>query len=68
MDSDIPLPQQFKLGGPFRLGAYGSNEFSANNYILDNIGFLKCIGKMPAGENIYLGLWMENGGPHLFES
>jgi NTE family protein len=62
LQGDLPLPQQFKLGGLFRLGAYSSDEFRGDNYILDNIGFFKSIAKMPTGSNIYLGVWMENGG------
>jgi NTE family protein len=61
-NGDLPLPQQFKLGGPFRLGAYSFDEFHGDNYLLGGIGFLKGVGKMPSGKNIYLGVWMENGG------
>ncbi len=59
---DLPLPQQFKLGGLFRLGAYCSGELHGNNYLLGNIGFLKCISQTPTGKNVYFGVWMENGG------
>ncbi|HBF39070.1 MAG TPA: hypothetical protein DDW50_17350 [Firmicutes bacterium] len=59
---DLPLPQQFKLGGFFRLGAYYPDELSGSNYVFDNIGYLKCIGKLISGKNVYLGVWLENGG------
>jgi NTE family protein len=58
--SDPPLPQQFKLGGPFRLGAYHLDEFHGSNYLLNNLGYLKCIGKL-SGKNVYLGIWTEYG-------
>jgi NTE family protein len=59
--------QQFRLGGPFRLGCYNINELSGNNYLLENIGYLKFLGELPlTKKNIYLGLWYENGG--VFES
>jgi NTE family protein len=60
--NDIPLPQQFKLGGFFRLSAYGFDEFHGDNYVLGTIGFLKSVAKLPPNKNIYLGVWMEDGG------
>jgi NTE family protein len=60
--NDVPLPQQFKLGGFFKLSAYGYDEFHGDNYLLGTIGFLKCVAKLPPNKNIYLGVWMENGG------
>jgi NTE family protein len=60
--NDIPLPQQFKLGGFFRLSAYGLDEFHGDNYLLGTMGVLKCVAKLPPNNNIYLGIWMENGG------
>jgi NTE family protein len=58
-----PLPQQFKLGGPFQLSAYEVDEFQGDNYLLESIGYLKSLGKLPlTGDMIYLGIFAENGG------
>jgi NTE family protein len=57
---DMPLPQQYKLGGLFRMGAYGFDEFHGNNYFLSSVGFLKNL--TPLGSSIYLGVWVEHGG------
>lgn len=62
-----PWAQQFRLGGPFRLGCYNINELSGNNYLLENIGYLKSLGAFPmSSRDIYLGIWYENGG--VFEN
>ncbi len=62
-----PWAQQFRLGGPFRLGCYNINELSGSNYLLEDIGYLKFLGELPiSSRNFYLGLWYENGG--VFES
>ena len=64
---ELPLPQQFSLGGPFRMGTYKLDQFRGDNYLLTNIGFLKSLGKLPlSGKDYYLGLWWEQGG--VFES
>jgi outer membrane protein assembly factor BamA len=58
-----PWAQQFHLGGPFHLGSHNINELSGNNYLLLNIGYLKSLGEFPlTAKNIYLGLWLEDGG------
>ena len=57
---NMPLPQQYKLGGLFRMGAFGFDEFHGNNYFLSSVGILKNL--TPFGSNIYLGVWMEHGG------
>ncbi len=60
-DTDnIPLPQQYKLGGLFRMGAYGFDEFQGANYFFGSIGLLKNL--TPFDSNIYLGVWIEHGG------
>jgi NTE family protein len=64
---DPPLLQQFRLGGPFKLGTFNFDELRGNNYLLGNIGYLKSIGKFPlTGKNLYLGVWLEHGG--VFDS
>ena len=59
-----PLPtEQFALGGPFRLGAFGIGEQRGAHYLLATGGYLRRIGRMPdfLGGPIYVGAWMENG-------
>ena len=55
--------QQFTLGGPFRLGAYGRNEFRGKDYFLGSAGYLHRVGNLPQiiGGRIYLGGWYEGG-------
>jgi NTE family protein len=58
-----PLLQQYRLGGPFRLGTYNTDQFHGSNYLLGTIGFLKYLGQLPlTGKNVYLGFWVEHGG------
>jgi NTE family protein len=55
--------QQFTLGGPFRLSAYGQDEFRGNNYVLVAGGYLYRVGELPRllGQKIYVGGWYEGG-------
>ena len=59
-----PPAQQFTLGGPFRLGAFGRDEFRASHYLLSGVGYLHQIFDLPPllGEKIYAGGWHEFGG------
>jgi NTE family protein len=59
-----PVVQQFTLGGPLRLGAYGANEISGSSYLLGGIGYLHQMGDLPPllGNKVYLGSWYEVGG------
>lgn len=58
-----PLPQQYRLGGPFQLGAYHVDELQGANFLLGSIGYLKSLGKLPlTGDKLYLGIFAENGG------
>jgi NTE family protein len=62
LGANPPLPQQFQLGGPFRLSAYAVDEFQGNNYLLGCVGYLKTLGKLPlTGDMLYLGIFVENG-------
>jgi len=56
-------PNDFALGGPFRLGAYHRNELRGSQYLLLTGGFLREVGRLPdmLGEGAYLGAWVENG-------
>jgi NTE family protein len=59
-----PLPtEQFQLGAPFRLGAYGTGEFRGDHYAVVTAGYLRAVGRLPdfLGGSIYLGGWAENG-------
>jgi NTE family protein len=49
-----PIPQFF-LGGPLRLGAYGTNELYGNQYYLFRIGYLHDLFTLPPflGKKIY---------------
>lgn len=65
-DDTAPLLQQYRLGGPFRLGTYNVDQFHGSNYLLGNISYLKFIGKLPlTGRNIYLSFGVEHG--NVFE-
>ncbi len=58
-----PLLQQFTLGGPFRLGGYGFDEFRSSNYIQAGGGFLYNPEIFPTflGGKAYIGAWYEGG-------
>ena len=59
-----PLPtEQFPLGAPFRLGAYGTGEFRGDHYAVVTAGYLRAVGRLPdfLGGSVYLGGWVENG-------
>ena len=49
-----PVPQFF-LGGPLRLGAYGTNELYGNQYYLFRLGYLHDLFTLPPflGKKIY---------------
>jgi NTE family protein len=59
-----PLPtNQFALGAPFRLGAYGAGELRGPHYYIATGGYLRRIGRLPdfMGGPIFAGGWLENG-------
>jgi NTE family protein len=55
--------QVFQLGGPFRLGAYFSDEFLGNHYAFTSLGFRRELYRLPQllGKKIYWGGWYEAG-------
>lgn len=61
--SEAPLTRQFTLGGPFRLGGYGFEEFRASNYIQAGAGVLYNPEIFPSflGGKAYVGAWYEGG-------
>ncbi len=61
---DAPPTEEFTLGGPFRLGAFGRDEFRGDHYMLSGAGYLHQLYKLPPlfGERIYAGGWYEIGG------
>ena len=63
-DRDAPPAQQFTLGGPFRLGAFGRDEFRGSRYVLTSLGYMRELSRLPPifGDKIYAGSWYEFGG------
>ena len=61
-DTASPL-RQFTLGGPFRLGGYGFEEFRASNYANGGLGVLYNPKIFPEflGGKAYVGAWYEGG-------
>lgn len=61
-DTAAPL-RQFTLGGPFRLGGYGFEEFRASNYANGGFGVLHNPQIFPEflGGKAYIGAWYEGG-------
>lgn len=55
--------QIFSLGGPFRLGAYTTDQFLGNNFGYLSVGFRRDLYRLPAlvGKKIYWGGWYEAG-------
>jgi NTE family protein len=61
---DHPLPtQQFTLGYPFVLDAFGIGERRGDHYAVATVGALRQIGRLPdfMGGPVFLGGWLENG-------
>jgi NTE family protein len=59
-----PLPtDQFRLGQPFRLGAYQIGELNGDHYYLATAGYLYHLARLPdfLGGPLYVGAWLENG-------
>ena len=59
-----PVPtEQFTLGTPFRLGAYGTGELRGAHYYVATGGYLRRIGRLPdfMGGPVFAGGWLENG-------
>lgn len=61
--STAPVLRQFTLGGPFRIGGYGVDEFRGSNYGWGGIGILHSRQILPAlfGGKGYVGAWYEGG-------
>ncbi|MBX7219021.1 MAG: patatin-like phospholipase family protein [Blastocatellia bacterium] len=58
--------QRFTLGGPFRLGAYGRDEFRGNHAFLATLGYQREIYKLPPlfGTKVYGVGWYDIGGAY----
>lgn len=69
-DKTLGPIQQFTLGGPFRLSAYGRNEFRGNDYFFLGGGYLYHLTNLPPiiGDRVYLGGWYEGGSAFLRRS
>jgi len=63
-----PVLRQFTLGGLFRIGGYGYEEFRGSNYVHAGGGILTSPKNFPEllGRKIYLGAWYEGGS--MFEN
>jgi len=62
--SHHPLPfDQFLLGTPLHLSAYGVGEVRGDHYWLGTVGVVREIGRMPdfLGGPVHVGVWLENG-------
>ncbi len=61
--STAPVLRQFTLGGPFRIGGYGVDQFRGSNYAYGGIGILHSRQILPAlfGGRGYVGAWYEGG-------
>jgi NTE family protein len=68
-DKNAAPIQQFTLGGPLRLSAFGRGEFRGNHYAYGGSGYLYRLGSLPVftGKKIYAGGWLE-GGSAFFNS
>ena len=66
-NSDPGPIQQFTLGGPLRLSAFGRDEFRGDKYVMVGGGYLHQLGYLPAflGRKIYAGAWYEGGQTYL---
>jgi NTE family protein len=54
---------QFLLGRPLHLGAYGVGEVRGDHYWIATVGVSREIGRMPdfLGGPVHVGVWLENG-------
>ncbi len=60
---EIPVTDEFTLGGPLRLGALGLDEIRTNQYVFSAAGFLHEIFPLPTllGGKISAAAWYETG-------
>jgi NTE family protein len=64
---DAPSEMMFTLGGPFRLGAYDSQEFRGSHYFLASLGYRHQVGDLSSllGGRIYGIAWFDAGGAYM---
>ena len=64
---DAPPEMMFTLGGPFRLGAYDSQEFRGSHYFLGSLGYRHRVGALPPllGARMYGLAWLDAGGAYM---
>jgi NTE family protein len=57
---------EFRLGGPLRLGAFNTNEIRGDNFLIGVVGVLHEWSRLPdiLGGNVYLGGWLEQGSAY----
>ena len=58
-----PGINQFRLGGPFRIGSLNLDEIHGDSYVLGTVGLLHEWFRLPdvLGGNVYIGGWLEQG-------
>jgi NTE family protein len=62
-----PLPpEQFVLGGPFRLGAFNIGEQRGDHYLLATGGYLHQVMRLPdfLGGPVFFGGWLDSGAAY----
>jgi NTE family protein len=63
LDRRPPRFDQFALGAPLHLGAFGVGELMGSHYLLATAGYLREIGHLPGflGGRVFAGGWLEQG-------
>ena len=59
-----PLPtEQYSVGRPFLLGAFGPGQFRGDHFAVVTAGYLRGVGRLPdfLGGPMFIGGWLENG-------
>lgn len=58
------LLQQFSIGGPLSLGAYGMDEFRGSDFLHTTMGYLHRLFELPSflGGKVMVGSWYDFGG------
>lgn len=62
-DRAPPVPTQFQLGLPLRLGAFGTGELRGPHFYFATAGYLHQVKRLPdfIGGPVFVGSWVETG-------
>lgn len=62
-DRAPPVPTQFQLGLPLRLGAFGTGELRGPHFYFATAGYLHQVRRLPdfIGGPVFVGSWIETG-------